>query len=444
MPRIGFITIGHKDYINEHALNQSRNAVIRLKESAIDVVFDETICLDRFTAMNQAKSLIKESVEGVIIFLATWMECPVAMAAIREVEHLPLAIWAFPMFEENEQLISTGSLVSFAMLKGSLTRMKYNFKSLLGLPENEEVIKKAVVFCKAASTKEQLKRTVIGLIGYSSMGIYPGTFDHVMLRAKIGPEIDQLDTYSLINRLEKIDDNSEQVVEEINNLHSLANIYPDVSQNDLLTVSKMYITMKTIAQERGYKAINVKCQYELSKEFGMVACVPLSLLAENGVVSSCEGDIPNTVSMIILNYLSGKICGYGDIIDIYKNSFIKISPCGFIPFSLGIPGQQAIREFMPGVGFSGIQNSFVFKPGRVTLLRLVEDCCDYHLIYLTGDGKETELRQGYMPALDIEIDGSVQKMIDNFAGQHYALCYGDLSEEIEELARIMNIYAIRM
>jgi len=61
-------------------------------------------------------------------------------------------------------------------------------------------------------------------------------------------------------------------------------------------------------------SINVKCQYEFSKEYGMVMCVSLSMLAEHGIISSCEGDMLNTVSMIILNYLSKNIVTYGDVI----------------------------------------------------------------------------------------------------------------------------------
>lgn len=442
MTRIGFLTVGHYDYVNEAAKNMAEQAVDKLRKQGIDVIYQKEIAVNPESARKKARNLIKEDVEGVIIFLGTWIECPVAMAAVREIEHLPFALWGFPMFKQDGQLQTTGSLVSFAMFKGSLTRMEYNFKSILGLPEDEQTIQEVVVFCKAAAAKEKLKRTVIGLVGYTSMSIYPGTFDHIMLRKKIGPEIEQLDTYTLINRLEVIPD--DECTEVIEYLRSVATINDDVTQEDLLTVSKMYKAMKQLIEERNYQAINIKCQYELSKEYGMVACVSLSILAEHGIVASCEGDIPNTVSMVILDYLAAGVIGYGDIINIDDNGMIKMSPCGFIPYSLGVPGEREIRKFMPGVGFSGIQNSFVFKPGKVTMLRLVEDCCDYHFVYMTGEGKKTELRQGYMPALDVAINGSIQKMIDNFAGQHYAICYGDLSEELEQLAELLNIDCIRV
>lgn len=442
MARIGFISVGHADYISKASKDITIQAIKRLENRGVELVQTDSVATTMKNARQIARDILKYDVEGIILFLCTWMECPVIMAALREVEHLPFAIWGFSMFKYNGVLDSTGSFVSFAMFKGSLTRMNYNYISILGSPDDDSTIEDSVRFCIAASAAEKLKRSSIGLMGYTSLGIYPGTFDHVMLRRKIGPEIDHLDTYTLINMMKDISD--AECSEVINYLKKTANIREDVTNENLLTVAKMYKALKQFCDEREYQAINVKCQYELSKEFGMVACVPLSILAENGVVASCEGDMLNTVGMLILNYLSGRITAYADIISINEDETIKMSPCGFIPFSLGNPGEQVIRKFMPGFGFKGIQNSFVFRSGKVTLLRLVEDCCNYHFTYAIGEGLPTELRQGYMPALDIKIDGSIKKMINNFAGQHYAICYGDLSRELEDLAVILDINCIRV
>ena len=103
--------------------------------------------------------------------------------------------------------------------------------------------------------------------------------------------------------------------------------------------------------------------------------------------------------MMMLSLLSGQVVTYGDAIN-HTGNVLKISSCGMLPFSMGF-GQRHIRKFMPHDGFHGIQASFVMRPEKVTLLRLVEDCGSYHLLYGTGMGQLTQLRQGYMPALDI-------------------------------------------
>ena len=343
------------------------------------------------------------------------------------------------MFMEKGILNSTGSYVSFAMFKGTMDRVQYKYKPILGLPSEVDTIIKVESFCKAASCYMRLKRTRIGLVGYTSMSIYPGTFDHVFLRVKIGPEVEQLDSYTLINIAKEVKES--ECGEIIEYLKSTAKIKEDVTDGDLLKVAKLFVAIQKISKKRCLHSINVKCQYEFSKEYKMVMCVPLSALAEHGIVSSCEGDMLNTVSMTILNYLSNSIVSYGDVIN-HEGNVVKLSSCGFVPFSMGTEGEREIRKFLPHPGFSGIQNSFVLKSGKVTVMRLVEDKCDYHIVYLTGEGLKTELRQGYMPALDVRLDGDINRFIQNYSGQHYAICYGDLSREIEDLARILGIKTI--
>jgi len=145
-----------------------------------------------------------------------------------------------------------------------------------------------------------------------------------------------------------------------------------------------------------------------------------------------------------LHYLSRGVTAYADIININEDHTLKMSPCGFIPFSMGNEKERLISEFIPGFGFKGIQNSFSYKNGVVTLLRLVEDRCDYHFLYLTANGKTSELRQGCMPAMDVEFCGDVDRLVENLSGQHFAICYGDYSNEIEVLAKILKIGCIKL
>lgn len=437
MARIGLMTIGHKDYPVDIALRFASELKASLQERGVDVItYDEAIVSHKM-ALHFSRELLKEDIDGVVLFLGTWIEAPIAMTALREIEHLPFAIWGIPMFEYNGREESTGSFVSFAMLKGSLKRLEYIFNDFLGLPDDEDTLEDLISFCRAAHAKKRLKRARIGLVGYASMGIYPGTFDHLMLRRYIGPEVEHIDTFTLINRMNHVADLQCKVVFEC--LKSRVSVDDDVTEESLMKVVRMYLALKEIAEDREVEAVNVKCQYELSKEYGMVACVPLSLLTEDGFVASCEGDIPCTVSQLMLAYVSGSVTAYGDVLNFNKDGTFKLSPCGFIPFSMGNETELRLRNFMPGVGFSGVQNSFCYRPGKVTLLRLVEDKCDYHLLLMTGEGVSTPLRQGYMPAIDIKPDGSLEKMMGNFGGQHFAMCYGDYANEIHDLAKLLGI-----
>ncbi len=441
MGKIGFINISHNDYITDSVLSMADKAVKTMREQGIDVYSIDKPVTDSITAELAGRELVRNEVDGVVIFLGSWIECPVAMSVVREVEHLPLCLWGFPMYKDNGILHNTGSYVSFAMFKGTLDRVNFKYKPILGVPDDSRVKESIKSFCQAAIAAMRLKRMRIGLVGYTSMGIYPGTFDHVLLRVIVGPEVEQIDSYTLINIAENVD--NKKCFPIIDLYKKYANINSDVKYEDMLKVSRLYIAMKELVTNRHLHCLNIKCQYEFSKEYGMVTCVPLSLLAEDNIVASCEGDILNTVSMAILNLITGHIVTYGDAIN-HDGNILKLSACGFIPFSMGIEGKREIRRFLPHPGFKGIQNSFVMKPGRITVMRLVEDIGTYHILYFTGEGLETELRDGYMPAIDVRLDGSIDSLIERYSGQHYAICYGDASEQIEDLAKILGIKAIRV
>lgn len=442
MGKIGFVNLSHKDYITDTVLSIADKAVKAMHSLGIEVYSIDKPVTDCLAAELAGRELVKNEVDGVVIFLGSWIECPVAMSLIREVEHLPLCMWGFPMFKNNGRLNSTGSYVSFAMLKGSLDRVKFKYKPVLGMPDDSETKRNIRSFCTAAVAAKRLKRMRIGLVGYTSMGIYPGTFDHLLLRVNIGPEVEQIDSYTMINIAENVDEQS--CVPVIDSFKKYATINQDVRYEDLIKASKLYIAMKRLANERHLHCINVKCQYEFSKEYGMVPCVPLSLLAEDGIVASCEGDILNTVSMAILSLITGETVTYGDAIH-HENDVVKLSACGFIPFSMGMDGKREIRRFLPHPGFKGIQNSFVMRPGKVTVMRLIEDIGSYHMLYFTGEGLETELRDGYMPAIDVRLDEQqIDSLVEKYAGQHYAICYGDVSTEIEDLARILGVKVVRV
>lgn len=439
--RIGFATVSHPDYQRGGAVERIRQmAVDQLRRNGVEVYSTEEIIYSSRDAERAGKQLLREDVDGIILFLGSWIECPVAMSLIREVENMPLLLWGFPMLEVDGQLMSTGSYVTYTMFKGVLDRVGYTFKGILGEVDQEKTIAEIKSFCTAATTYQRLKRSKVGMVGYTSMSIYTGTFDHVLLRVKIGPEVEHIDAYSLIKIAEAMDPQRIPQIQE--KLRAKTKIDKNVTQPDLDKISRLFYALMELKESKELDAINVKCQYEFSKEYGMVMCVPLSLAAEEGIVSSCEGDMMNTISMMILNLLSGKVVTYGDAIH-HSGNTLKLSACGFLPFSLGETDTQYIQPFNTP-GFTGTQTSFVMRPEQVTIMRLVEDVGGYHIIYMTGNGKKTSKRDGCFPALDIELDGDINRLVDAYSGQHYAICYGDYSKEIEDLARILKIKTVKI
>ena len=439
-PRIGFIIIGHPDYQNDIGEHFAKQAADALKQRGIDVVFDPVAHTEPIGAGKAARELIKQDLDGVIAFLGTWIECSTATAAIREFEHLPFAVWGFNMFPWEGKRNSTGSFVAICVLKGALDRMGYDFKHLIGLPEDEATVSSAVAFCNAAGAAQSLKRTRLGLVGYAAMAMYPGTFDHVLLRRHIGPEVVHFDSYTVIQMAEQIPEAETQ--EALAEIKSVANV--QATDERLAKAVNVGLALQKLCQEHHLDALNVKCQYEFSQQYCMTACLPISMTADRGIVSACEGDVVITTTMALLHYLTNQVIYYGDILDLQGDQML-LSSCGFAPFSLKHEDDELLIQEFGHKGFDGLICSFTLKRGPLTFARLVEGSHgDYRLNYGTGTGVETELRQGRFPGLEVKLDGSPEKLIETMASQHFAICQGDITESLEDLCKILHVEPVRI
>lgn len=438
-PRIALLTVGHPDYPTEVGAEFGRQMRETLVAAGVEIVWDGEPVVDYLGAAKAAREALRADPEGIILFLATWIECSTALAAIREVEHLPLSLWAIPMFEREGVRQSTGSFVAACALRPALIRMGYRPKLFVGFPEDPATAAAARSFCYAAHCTERLKRTRLGLVGYSAMSIYPGTFDHVLLRRYIGPEVVHLDTYTLVTMAERVSDEAIGEVEAL--LKRTCGI--ETEEERLRKACRLAVAASDLASRHHLHALNVKCQNELSQQYGMTACVPMAVLAGRGIVASCEGDVMVTVSEVMLHYLSNQVPTYGDILDLQGPEML-LSACGFAPFSLADPSRPRVIRELDYPGFDGIICSFALQPGPVTFARLAEGKGDYYLVYGLGQGVHTDLRQGRFPALRVVLEGEPDRLMEHLPSQHLALCCCHLADELEDSCRILGIRAIRI
>ncbi|MBU0611230.1 MAG: hypothetical protein KKI08_25350 [Armatimonadetes bacterium] len=465
-PRVGLLLLGHRDYPNEIGLHFARQAATALREAGCEVLFEPQAHVDAASAEAAARELLKGEPDGVIVCPGTWLEGDTALAAIREIEHLPFMLWGLPMCDWEGRRESTGSFVAACSLKGPLERMGYRFRMVIGLPEDEAALRSLTSFARAAATRQQLKRTRLGLMGYVAMAIYAGTFDHVLLRRIIGPEVVHLDTSSLIREIETMEDAAAQAWVE-----PLAAAHVETTNDRLQLAGQMTEALACLAQRHHLHGLNVKCQYELSQEYGMTPCLPLALLADAGLIASCEGDMMVHVTQTMLRHLTGQVVPYADLLDLSvgapaasrqavavgapassrhglpagcRRSYgtALFSACGFAPLSLKHEADPCrICEF-DHPGFSGLICSITLRRGPVTFAQLAEGRGDYRLLYGTGVGVDTELRGGRFPALQVELNCGADDLLREIKGQHFALCYGDVTEDLGLLCEMLGVTAV--
>ena len=246
MAKIGFIRIAHKDYQTEMSRDKGIEAFKNIKQEGIEYFTNSEPLVDPVSARKFAYKVMAENVDGVLLFFDTWAEPSVAMSIVLELRCLPLAIWGTPMFEYKGKFESTGSFVAIAVFSGALKRLKIEHDYIHGAVDDSAAIGEAKRFTTVAKTIKTLRATRIGLVGYAAMSIYSGTFDHLKLRGIIGPEVLQIDSYSLLKLAEAAD--KKQYSQFETRVKKCARIGSDVKPGHMEKEGRLYYGIRQLAR----------------------------------------------------------------------------------------------------------------------------------------------------------------------------------------------------
>ncbi|MGQ9502268.1 MAG: hypothetical protein ACUVSF_04075 [Anaerolineae bacterium] len=437
-PSVMVIPFAYPDYPPQDVQRQIDASLRALEATGLKVTASSPVMLpdDVAPALHMLRSA---SYDAIVALVVSWVEAPLFVATLRPFFSEPILLWSHTIFSENGVGLTLGALPAAGVLRETLEEMGAHFAFVYGMPEEVALMKHIGTFARAASTRRKLTEARIGLLGYASMGMYTGTINHTQLRCQLGPEIDHLDQYEVVVRYEKVGDKE---VEERLKEAERWQLGEGVSPADLRKTFRMALAIEQIAQERDWDALTIKCQYELSRTFGLAPCLPLSVLGDRRVVS-CEGDLPLVVSQLILHYLTGEPTSYGDLHNATP-THILLGACGFAPLCYAAAAPVVNKHTAL---YEGLLNSSPYKPGRVTLLRLGARRGRFKLHVAAG---EAELPPPFheagcptYPFVNVALDGNVADFMHHVPSQHYAIAYGDVREEISILCHLLDLELIR-
>ncbi len=367
-PRGMLVPFGYPDYpreLLERFLEDSKQVLLSSGlhlRSTPPVIVEEDVAQAR-------RSLQESNYDFLVVLLLSWVEAPLLVATLEDrLSNCPIVLWSHTTFEGDGERLTLGALPAAGVIRQTLEEMGAHFKFLYGQPGSPEVFAKARAFALAARARQALRGAKIGLFGYVSMGMYTGTFDHTKLRREIGPEIVQLDQYTIVK---KDEETPEEVVNDLVAKYKERWLLAEgVTDEAIAATMRQYAAIHELSATHGFEALTVKCQYELSRLFGLAPCVALSVLGDTLPVS-CEGDVPLIVTQLMMYYLTGGgVTSYGDLHDVYPGDEVLFGACGFAPMSHAA-GQPQIGKHT--ALYEGLLNTSPYKEGLVTLARLAND-----------------------------------------------------------------------
>jgi len=443
--KVGFIVCGvHsevKDALGRPMIDVKlvEDSLNSLRRAGLDVYRVYGVLSKSWEIEKAVEECEKQGVDCIVFYVATWLW---ASEIWRAAYHLsvPVLIWCTPT---SIGWATGGALV----LHGALDEVGVKHKIVYGYPSEEETLKSIVAFARAANAANRLKKTTLGLIGGYSMGAVTGSVDIAQVLSKFGVKVEHVDQYMLVNLAKDI--SKEDVEKVYRELKAKYDNLPELDEVMDRSI-RLYIALKRLASEKKYDVVAVKCFPELGDNYA-TACLAQSLLPDEGVVTSCIGDVNTALSAYILYLLSGKPTFNPDVQQVRKwENVVKLASDGAAPISLAEDVRRIVlkRRGLPTEGAAdGICVGFVCKPGPVTLIRLCRIKGEYYMHVVTGEAfipKDVDvalLECGFphWPHAFIRIHGEVEKFIQNQRSEYISMCYGDYEKELIDLCYLLDI-----
>jgi L-fucose isomerase-like protein len=354
----------------------------------------------------------------------------------------PIVLWGVPEPTLEGTKLASNSFCGINMNAHTLMRLGRKYDYIFCKPEEAPAALAAPL--RQLNCLRRLRRVKLGLVGYRVPGFYTSTFDEMGLRRLLGVEVHHITMAELIDTAKAMDPARRKA--EAAAIRATAATC-QVTEEELDKAGGLMLAFRDLATKYRLTGYAVKCWPEFVAHYGIMPCSTISRLNDVGLLTACEGDIYGTVSMLIANYLTGKLSMFSDFvaIDEQKNEGLAWH-CGSAPTGLmaknctNLLGKHPTVE---GGGKRGLTVNFNIEgSGPVTLARLSVGPRGMRMFIAGGQGVAPSAKiPGNCWA--VRFDVPVRKLIDVIIREglehHTAVVHADIREDLRRLAYWLDI-----
>lgn len=425
-PRVGLAVIRHPFEEGADAAERIAGEAAKALEFA-EVVASPVICESDSTARAAGRAFREADVDAIVAVLATWSSDAVA-TRILDYAPVPMVIWALPA-------VNTGSICGAHQLCCVLTELGLPYRFVHGELTERRCISEAGAYLMAAMARKRLRTVNLGQVGSRVEGMTEVSFDEFSMRKVFGPAVEHLS----IDEFLKMRDSQDPA--------AAADVWARVKRRagkvsvpdtDGLRSAHTYLALKEWARESDLAGLALECYPNLMGE----ACLAYSLLADEGIVAACEGDMNSALATLVLYWLSGEPVHNTDLLAHRESdNTILLSHCGSGSFEIA-DERGSIHLAPVRLAHKGLCVLFPARPGPVTLLNLVGREGTYRMTAFAGEAVKTGMDFAGNPlrvVCPVDVTYLTYRVAEIGAGHHWMVCYGDVMAELEHLAELTGV-----
>ncbi len=408
----------------ENLLNQTADV---LRSIGADCQNVGVVLHDLETVQEAASRLKKMDVDLLLICVATWSEDHHLLDLLSYIDK-PVIIRAYPARD-------TGSLCCAHQIGAVFTDIGKTYEFVYGEADDAACAEKTMQIATAYALANSMSKVRIGALGGRVKGMTEIAYDEFAIKQKLGARVVNLDETEMTHKVEAMTDaEAEKLLEEKKDILRPCKVLS--SKEGMLESIKYYNALKELSEEYALEALAVKCY---TTYMGKV-CLGYSLLAEEGIVGSCEGDVTSALTMKILYELSNIPVNNTDLLypDEEKNT-ILFAHCGSSGFS--IAGGEI--ELAPvRLAETGVCARFVAKPGTVTAVNICGHGDQLRMAVMVGEAIPCGMEFPGNPVVikyEKDVNQICEEIMENGIGHHWMVGYGDYTEVLRRFCKLKGI-----
>lgn len=269
----------------------------------------------------------------------------------------------FGKFKEPYYLLTYGTSNSLAASLEILAFLKnHHLKGEVLHGDNDYLISRIQHLARKESSVTQ--KYSLGVLGKPSDWLISSNVDEDVLLDKFQIKLIHI---SLLEVEKAYSDFSQKIEDDVFTKDS----YP---KEEITKAEKLYLALNQIVRKYHLDGFTIRC-FDLLSSLKTTACLALSKFNDQGIIASCEGDIPSLITMFLVKKLLSKTSFQANParIDV-KNNTILLTHCT-IPLSLCSSfSLNSHFESNIGVGIHG-----EVKTGDITMLRINSALNEYFI-----------------------------------------------------------------
>ncbi|ONI46939.1 fucose isomerase [Candidatus Epulonipiscium fishelsonii] len=439
---IAYIPVGLPTFHLESAQIEFDKSIELIKSLTDACVFPDEILL----SIDKLDSFLKTIAPKLVIVQNTTFAHAAYITEVLKKFDCPVLLWTL-----REPVIDGGRLrlnsLTGAYSAGNalLNFRDGNFEYIFGSPQEDEVKNKINATIRAAKVKYELTKTKIAAIGHTPQGFGFGRALDVEIAKQFGANLESIESRELIDRAKAY--TLDECEEYLDSFTAACCNHEGIDQKNMEDFTRLLKAYKDYVKENNINVIASRCWPDFFVSYGTPVCSVLSMLNDLGVAASCESDTFGAISMYIASKFTGVASFFGDPVSLDEGeNTITYWHCGMAPCSLS-NGDKANIGIHPNRKIGPVMD-FGCKPSdKATVFRIGKDQYGEFRFFVCSGKILDKPKQFQGTSIVFQPDGKSKEIISKSVKDgwepHFAVAYGDIAQELEILADMLNMEVVK-